>query len=273
MQGRLSALVDGKIQAFPAANWQNEFASAAAIGIGAMEWTLDQADLYQNPIMTHPGRASIEALVKQHAVSIPSLTGDCFMQAPFWKAATVEQASRLKLDFVAIVDACAKLKIGFIVVPLVDAGRLDTREQEDHLVNFLSEQVSYFQRSKVRIAFESDFKAEDLARFIGRLDAESFGVNYDIGNSAALGFDPNEEFACYGSRIINVHVKDRILGGTTVPLGSGAALFDLVFRLLARSGYKGNYILQTARATDENHQAVLKGYLQMVERWLEQHAA
>ena len=48
MQGRLSEVVDGKIQAFPWRLWQEEFRQAREIEIALMEWTLDQDDLYKN---------------------------------------------------------------------------------------------------------------------------------------------------------------------------------------------------------------------------------
>ena len=70
---------------------------------------------------------------------------------------------------------------------------------------------------------------------------------------AAAGFDPAEEIEAYGHRILSVHVKDRVLGGSTVPLGSGNADFEAVFAALGRVRYVGNYILQTARATDGDH--------------------
>ena len=76
------------------------------------------------------------------------------------------------------------------------------------------------ERSGVSIVFESDYEPAALARFIAQLGPD-FGVNYDIGNSASLGFDPAEEIGAYGARIRNVHVKDRVRGGTTVPLGTG----------------------------------------------------
>ena len=37
-------------------------------------------------------------------------------------------------------------------------------------------------------------------------------VNYDTGNSAALGYDPDEEFKSYGHKITDLHIKDRLLG-------------------------------------------------------------
>ena len=93
-----------------------------------------------------------------------------------------------------------------------------------------------------------------------------FGINYDSGNSAALGYDSAEEISAYAPRILNVHVKDRLLGGTTVPLGTGAADLAKTIRLIERSGYRGQYILQTARASDGDHAGVLAKYRDMTVR-------
>jgi L-ribulose-5-phosphate 3-epimerase len=73
-------------------------------------------------------------------------------------------------------------------------------------------------------------------------------VNYDSGNSASLGYQVKSEFASYGNRIGSVHIKDRKLGGTTVPLGTGNADLQSVFRGLADLNYRGDYVLQIARS-------------------------
>ena len=46
-----------------------------------------------------------------------------------------------------------------------------------------------------------------LKTFIDQLSPDNYGINYDIGNSAAMGFDPKEEIQVYGQRILNVHIK------------------------------------------------------------------
>ena len=269
MQGRLSERVDGKIQAFPWRDWEREFPAAAAIDLHLMEWTLDQDRLYENPLMTADGQERIRALCRHHDISISSLTGDCFMQAPFWKEEGVARTN-LQRDFLAIGSACAQVGIQMIVVPLVDNGSLDTLEQEDVLVKFLLKQQPFLDQHRLQVIFESDFTPPILARFINRLPVELFGINYDIGNSAALGFSPVEEFAAYGKRIFNVHVKDRVLGGTTVPLTTGNADFDSVFAALSQISYQGNFILQTARAVDGNHAEVLAAYRDMTRHWMQQ---
>ncbi|MCP9796849.1 sugar phosphate isomerase/epimerase [Cyanobium sp. Lug-B] len=266
MQGRLSPLVDGKIQAFPWESWQHEFPLAQSLGLGLMEWTLDHDRLYQNPLLMSQGQQEIRRLCEAHELSIPSLTGDCFMQAPFWKSSGQDRAA-LEADFIAIARACAEVGIQMIVVPLVDNGRLENEQQEEALLAFMLTQADLFRALGLRIIFESDFAPSELARFIGRLPADAFGVNYDIGNSAALGYNPSEEFAAYGSRIVNVHVKDRALGGTTVPLGTGNADFPTVFRLLREVAYTGYLIMQTARARDDDHAGALRHYMAQIEAW------
>jgi len=262
MQGRLSPQVDGKIQAFPWAHWRDEFALAQDAGFGLMEWTLDADRLHENPLMTPAGRAEIAALQARHRVAIDSLTGDFFMHAPFHKASGAERERRLR-DLRAVCAACAALGIRMLVIPLVDAGRIDDPEQEGDVVRTLGG----LDRSGTSIVFESDYAPRALARFIAQLGPD-FGINYDIGNSASLGYDAAEEIGAFGPCIRNVHVKDRVRGGTTVPLGTGNANFPAAFAALSRARYAGNFILQTARAADGAHRAALERYRGMTERWI-----
>ena len=268
MQGRLSAMVDGKIQAFPWDEWRAEFPRAGALGLTRMEWTIDQDRLRENPLTTAAGQQDILAMCKANALSIPSLTGDCFMQAPFWKAVGDTQRALID-DLDLVVASCSTLGIQFVVIPLVDNGRIENSFQEEALLRVLRERTAALDAQRVRIVFESDLPPDPLARFIARLPRETFGINYDIGNSAALGYDSAVEIAAYAPRILNVHVKDRLRGGTTVPLGTGAADLAQAIRLIERSGYGGQYILQTARAADGDHTGALARYRDMAVGWIE----
>jgi L-ribulose-5-phosphate 3-epimerase len=267
MQGRLSALVDGKIQAFPWNEWREEFPRAKAIGLSRMEWTIDQERLRENPLTTESGRGAISRLSRGNAVEIPSLTGDCFMQAPFWKA-DGQTRETLIADLDLVLASCAALRIVFVVIPLVDNGKIESPEQAEVLRRVLLDRSAALSRHGTRIVFESDLPPAELAQFIARFPQELFGINYDIGNSAALGFDCGEEIAAYAPRILNVHIKDRLRGGTTVPLGSGAAELAKAIRLIENSGYSGQYVLQTARAADGDHAAALARYLDMATQWI-----
>lgn len=246
MQGRLSPPSDGKMQSFPWSSWKEEFPLAKECGFQLIEWALDQDRLYENPLMTKSGRQEIRSLIEMHGIQIWSLTGNCFMQAPFYKA-NGERKSTLLNDFKNIILSCSHVGIGNILIPLVDDGRLGNSSQEKSLFEGLSEVTPLLEKFKMQISFESDFEPDRLAKFIGMLEPEFFGMTYDIGNSASLGYDAGEEISAYGERIVNVHVKDRVKGNGTVPLGQGDANFETVFSALKKISYMGPLILQVAR--------------------------
>ena len=268
IQGRLSPLVNGMIQAFPWQHWREEFTIAKKHSFSLMEWTLDQEDLYKNPLMTKSGQEEILLLCKQNKIRIPALTGDCFMQAPFYKSPGKDQIKLID-DFINIVHACGQLKINYIVFPLVDNGALETKAEEEILETVLRQEIQpLLKKEKINIIFESDYSPKKLKTFIEMFDPLYFGINYDMGNSASLGYDPDKEFSLYGNRIYHVHVKDRVLHGGTVPLGKGNVDFDKVFRGLNNLNYSGYYMLQTARAKDNNHAEVLCQYREQVKNWI-----
>ena len=264
MQGRLSKPVNGKIQAFPKETWQKEFPIAEDIGFRKMEWTLDFEGIFQNPLMTTQGREKINQLKDKYSISIPSLTGDCFMQKPFWKKKNQESKGLKKL-FLQVIENCSLLDIKYIVVPIVDNGSIDSIDEEEIIIDFLNTNKLIFEKLGLQILFESDLKPERFKLFMRNFDPDIFGINYDIGNSASLDYDVREEFDAYGELVKNVHVKDRKLFGETVPLMHGNANFELVFKTLIKNNYSGNLILQTARCKDGNHAYTLSKYRQITK--------
>lgn len=264
MQGRLSSQVDGKIQAFPRDEWRDEFPRAAALGLTAMEWTLDANGLDENPLMISAGRREIRELSEAHGVGIPSVTGDFLMHAPPLEAQGAEREARL-MGLERVIDACGELGIRYLVWPLVDEGRLRDSSLENTLIDVVSNRLAPRLRLRsVQLAFESDYAPAALAALVDRLPQDVAGINYDTGNSAALGYAPQDELRAYGRRVVNVHVKDRLRRGNTVPLGSGAADFAAVFEALRSARYDGYLILQTARAADGDHAGALGRYRDFV---------
>jgi hexulose-6-phosphate isomerase len=156
-----------------------------------------------------------------------------------------------------------------IILPLVDNGCLETSEKEDSLVKFLLQSEDFLETNNLQILFECDYSPENLLQFIERFPKIRFGINYDIGNSAAYGFNPREELLAYGDRIKSVHVKDRLRGGGTVPLGTGDADFCTVFACLFMKEYCGNFILQTARAENGDHLGVIRQFRDLTQHWIE----
>jgi hexulose-6-phosphate isomerase len=102
----------------------------------------------------------------------------------------------------------------------------------------------------MELSIESSLPPGELKDMMERLDHPLFCVTYDIGNSASMGYDTTEEIDAFGAWIRNVHVKDRLLGGTTVALGTGNADFESTFAALKRINYAGSFTLQAVRDGD-----------------------
>jgi hexulose-6-phosphate isomerase len=245
MQGRLSKKINNKIQAFPEKNWKNEFPIAKKINLKLIEWTLDYKNYYKNPLLTDKGQKIIKRLKKKYSINIQSLTGDHFMQKPFWKTSNNFQ---LLKDFKNLIISCKNLKIKYIIIPLVDNGSLKNKKEELYFISICKKLSNFIKKNKVQIIFESDYPPLKLKNFIKKLDKRLFGINYDSGNSASLNYDVDNEFKLYGKRILNVHIKDRKKYGKTVRLGQGNANLKKLFKNLENINYKGNLILQTARS-------------------------
>ena len=259
MQGRLSPLQFNKIQAFPWENWKNEFKVAQKIDLPLIEWTIDCHKFEDNPLFTC--QDEIRDLMRRFKVSVESVTDDDFMENPPWKYESSYSRERI----LKIISAMGELGAGILVVPLVDNSSISSCPNFFELKKFLRDLQSQLAKSSVRIAFELDLSPSDVEIFISNLDKRYFGINYDVGNSASLGHSPVNEIKHYGDRIINVHIKDRILGGGSVQLGKGNADLKLVFEELRRIRYDGNYIFQTARSSTGNHEKEITDSKKFVE--------
>ena len=70
---------------------------------------------------------------------------------------------------------------------------------------------------------------EKIDEAVEKFDKKIFGINYDTGNSAYMGYNLEEEFKCYGQYIKGVHIKDRVFNGKSVRLGRGDVNFAKFF--------------------------------------------
>ena len=268
MQGRLSPLVNNQIQAFPFDNWSYEFESAELLGLSCMEWTLDYPKLHSNPLLIKTNKNKILSLCKRHKITIPSITLDCCMQRPFWKLKDKKIFKDLLQDLKLIINSASSIGAKILVIPLVDNGSINERSEFNILKKTIFSLNDLLIDKDIKIAFESDYEPSKLSDFINQFEKEIVGINYDIGNSASLGFEADDEFSEYGERIINIHVKDRLLNGKTVRLGEGNADFLKISELLKNIDFKGNFILQTARSKTNNHFEELEKNINFIKKYI-----
>ncbi len=98
-------------------------------------------------------------------------------------------------------------------------------------------------------------------------DKQYFGINYDLGNSASLGYNIDDEFKNYSKYIKNIHIKDRVYNGNTVRLGNGDANFKKLFKNLKKYRYRNMLIFQTARSKIEDDVGEMKKNLKFIKKF------
>lgn len=247
MQGRLLPPVGEFIQRFPKDGWAEEFPLAERAGLSAIEWIYEVYGADENPIASDAGIARMEELSRRHTVEVKSVCADYFMDRPFLRTTQAERDARLEL-LRWLVARCAALNVDRIILPFVDASRIETPDDVSTVVSLLSRVMEEADAAGVELHLETSLPPDRFAELLARLPHPRVKANYDSGNSASLGYDVTEEFRAYGARIGSVHIKDRIRGGSTVPLGRGDVDFDALFEGLGEIGYTREFILQVARS-------------------------
>ena len=252
MQGRLSAPINNRIQAFPQTCWQSEFELCQKLGLQCIEWIYEYNGHESNPLMSSAGIDEIIKLKNMYGIDVSSVVADYFMVQRLFGDDQVMIKNAVDTLY-TLIDQCAKSSIPIIELPFVDEAALCTREDIKQLRETLPEAINYAGEKNVLITLETSLPPQRFRELIESFFSPYIKVNYDMGNSASLGYDPAEEIMLLGKYIANVHIKDRILGGGTVPLGCGNTDFKSSFAALKRVGYHGDFILQAARRDLSNH--------------------
>jgi L-ribulose-5-phosphate 3-epimerase len=246
MQGRLLPPEWGRFQCFPRDRWREEFARAAEADLDAIEWIYDLHGADANPVATDEGIAEIRALSRRHAVEVVSMCADYFMDRPFTTATTAEFEELVRV-LLWLLERCHLAGISRVVLPFVDASRIQTPDQENRIIDMLCRVLPLAEQFGVELHLETSLAPNEFASLLAQLPQSILKVNYDSGNSASLGYDVRREIAAYGPRIGSVHLKDRVRGGGTVALGQGDAEISVLLVRLASTAYEGDYVLQVAR--------------------------
>ncbi len=267
MQGRLLPKYQGRYQAHPVGYWQDEFPLAAEVGLDCIEFILDYNQAEENPLFSHSGRQQIRKLSQSTGVQVYSICADYFMEAPL-HGDDPDQTQASLNAMRRLLEVAADLEIRDIVVPCVDHSSIQNKSARSRFQQQLAEIIPYAEKLGVNLSLETDLGPDDFKGLLAQLNSPKVTVNYDIGNSASLGFDPEKELGVYGPRISDIHIKDRTLGGGSVKLGTGNANLPRFFSLLSNLTYEGPFIMQAYR--DDEGMNIFQDQLRWVKTLLQE---
>lgn len=264
MQGRLLPKYKGRYQAHPLGYWEDEFYLASKYSLSSIEFILDYDDSELNPLMSLEGLQKIKKIVDNTGVKVESVCADYFMESPLFRNRELNKSIE---TLIKLIKNVSFLGVNNIIIPCVDNSRFQSDSDKLEFIENMIQPLSYAQECKVNLSLETDLDPLNFARLLDKFSSEYLTVNYDVGNSASLGYDSTEEFRAYGDRISDIHIKDRLLNGSSVLLGTGNADFIKFFKLLEKLDYGGPLIMQAYR-DDEGVNVFLSQY-----DWIKQRLA
>ena len=262
MQGRLVPKYQGRYQAFPIGMWQDEFKAAKECGLDLIEFILDFNDAEENPLLKEGGVEEIKSIINKTGISVQTICADYFMEAPLHSSDDKVSEESFKI-LEQLLEVAKILQITDIVIPCVDQSSLETKDAVNRFVEQITKIIPKIEKQNINLSLETDLAPQPFIELLDKLNSKNITVNYDIGNSAALGFNSDEELEAYGDRITDIHIKDRLLGGGPVTLGEGNANFKKFFTKLKEFNYRGPFIMQAYR--DDEGVEIFKQQLEWIK--------
>lgn len=268
IQGRLVKKYKGRFQAHPVGYWQEEFKLARSLDLDCIEFILDFNDLKKNPLFYKNGTDEILKLIEETSVKVRSICADYFMESPIHTKNSSEAKRNMTIlnDLISTADI---IGVKDIVIPCVDQSSLKSESDIDLFIRRINKFLPDLDHKNINLSLETDLSPSRFLDLLDRFNSNKITVNYDIGNSASLGYDPIEELDAYGNKISDIHIKDRLLNGPSVVLGDGAADFERFFLKLKNFNYKGPFIMQAYR--DDEGIGIFKSQLDWIKPFLEQY--
>jgi L-ribulose-5-phosphate 3-epimerase len=243
MQGRLSPRPAGKLQEFPWRSYREEFGRAARLGLHSIEWIFEAARFEENPLWTEAGREEIRELTAQSGVRVQSVCADYFMVHRLAGESSLALSENRDVLAELIVAAHA-VGADRILIPLLETSAVDTPELKREAVISLRSAVELAERYGVTLGLEMEIPGAEYAQVVQSVGSSRVRAYYDTGNSTAQGLDIAQDIIPLLPLLHAVHVKDRVKGGGSRPLGTGDANFQGFFPALLRAGFRGDFVLQ-----------------------------
>jgi hexulose-6-phosphate isomerase len=251
LQGRLSEPIDKKMQEFPSNTWKNEFENLTDVGLSGIEWLITVNYNLNNPLFNEPNLPS----------NILSVCVDTMVNTSFYKNEFMNQ------NLVPVLNKMVELNLNKIIIPLLeDSSVEDNYIRHEFLKNIIPLSIKY---PKINFCFEFECVKEIVMEVVNTRN--NFFITYDTGNFTSTykeKIDHKELINYFGSKIKNVHFKDRTYNGETRHFGLGNTDFKTILDSLKHINYTDNIILQLARGVNGDEINYIKNTYNKIKKLL-----
>lgn len=264
MQGRLVKPLNRPIQEFPLKDWEKELDLLLKLNFKNIEWVVDRASYKENPLVFD--NQALETLMKNKNLSISAVSNDYFLDTAnsYDNITFSDLLTSIEMQQ-ELINNIGEHKKYILVMPFIENASLKkySKKQVEKLLEVL---LSFESNYKLDYALELDIDRNEITDKLGKFLGNRIFINLDVGNTVSFGFDIKSEIDDLSHFILNVHLKDRIINGPTVPLGTGDTRIKEIIKLLTAAGYKGKYTLQFARKYEDDYKTI-EEYLEIISKY------
>ena len=174
---------------------------------------------------------------------------------------------KTELNISKLIEVCKDLGVPRLGLSFEDNSSILYEHHAKQAIQILKRLTKKAEKNNIIITLETSLSAINIRTLINEVGSDNLKINFDLGNSCALGEITEHVIHELEDLIYSVHIKDRKrLFGTTVPLGKGDVNFVACFKSLKKINFKGDIVIQGAR--DRNDIKTAKKYLSFVRNLL-----
>ena len=241
VQGRLTQSPPGYLQWFPQDRWQDEFNTAASIGVNYIELIAEVQHNPENPIWTDAGISKIKQLVKKNDLTLHALCNDYIIEHSFLDEDVIQQ----NID---LIEQEKKLGIEKYIMPFFESSELSADNMQDY-IEPLKRVAKVAYSGDITVCLETVLTGQELIKLLKLIDLPNVKAVYDTGNRVAFGHDLASDIRLLSDFIAHVHIKDKNSDNENVLLGTGLVNFENVFDALHDINYSGPFTFETTRGS------------------------
>ena|SRR3989344_283331 len=266
MQGRLTPTKSRGAQFFPSENWQKEFEIGKSVGIDFFDMVLDKQSFDTHPLLSQGGIVKIKKVSSRTSVPAKVVCVHLLVEKTIGSDKDCDSKTLKK-----IMISGRNCGANIVELPLLEKSSLAGKNVWETAHQIIMDCLPIIEKTNSSLAIESDLETSKLIEFIKTFRSKKIGVVYDMGNSAALNRNPRQEITELGKLIFNVHIKDRLLNGPSVFLGSGNTNFEKVFETIAEIGYLGDFVLEAKRGNDNEEVKTIKSQIAFTKKLINKY--
>lgn len=213
------------------------FEVAQKIGFTSLELDCSSED---NPIWSQKGRKELKKLGILYGIGIPSVCLSILKRYGLINT-DIKKREFARSLLAKAIPATADIGAKVLLLPFFGpAAKIISKEEICNIIEELKNWRSIAENHGITLGLETTLNAKETSEIVESVNSNYVKVYYDVGNAVGFGYDPAKEIRELGSKIAQIHIKDKVCKF----LEEGNVNFTQIKKAIKEINYNGYLILE-----------------------------